>query len=170
MKTIRALLLICGAFYTGIFPVRANTEIKFSGELVSQPCRIAADNEEQSVEFGDLILKGLIAQHRSPPARFVIRLKECNLALGSQVKVTFQGESDARNPGAFAVTGDVSGVAIVINDWNGIHVKPNTPAEPVQLTEGNTQLDWLAYVQVTDASLLNEGAFSAIVTFAVNYE
>ncbi|WP_421512472.1 fimbrial protein (plasmid) [Enterobacter sp. JS8-1] len=152
------------------FSAVADTDLQFKGVLISDPCIVDTDSEEQVVEMGTIAAKTFINHQRSAPKNFKILLKECDLSLGNTVSVTFDGKEDISQPGTFAVTGDASGVAIALEDTNGKPIKPGEELKPVQLYQGETVLNYVAYVQGSDFSKVKEGAFESKAVFFLEYE
>ena len=150
--------------------VQADTDVEFSGTLVSEPCQVATESEEQLVDFSNIASKTFIKHTRSAPKRFTIMLKECDLELGTQVSVTFLGEPDAIQPDTFAIQGQAKGIAIALEDENGKPVPPNQELTPVNLVEGDVPLNYVAYVQATDFEQVDFGDFMTTVTYALEYE
>lgn len=163
-------LSLAAALIAGTSVVDADTQVEFSGALVSEPCQIAVGDEEQQVDFRAIAAKTFISHPRSAPARFSIRLAECDLSLGTQVSVTFSGQEDSSQPGTFAVTGEAKGVAIALGDGEGKDLQPEVPQKPVALQEGDVVLDYQAWVQALDFERVTEGEFTALVTFFLDYE
>lgn len=152
------------------FTAMSDTDLQFKGVLISDPCIVDTDSEEQVVEMGTIAAKTFINHQRSAPKNFKILLKECDLSLGNTVSVTFDGKEDNDQPGTFAVTGDASGIAIALEEIDGKSIKPGAELRPVQLEQGETVLNYVAYVQGTDFSKVKEGAFESKAVFFLEYD
>lgn len=72
----------------------ADTDVYFTGNLVADPCELHVDSEDQIVDFRNIPSKTFIKYHLSERERFSIMLINCDLSLGSTVKVTFMGTED----------------------------------------------------------------------------
>lgn len=148
----------------------ADTDLQFKGVLISNPCNIDTESEEQVVEMGVIGAKTFINHHRSAPKIFKVILKECDLSLGKTVSVMFEGNEDDDQPGTFAVTGDAGGISIALEDTDGRPIKPGVEMNPVPLKEGEMVLNYTAYVQNLDFSKVKEGAFVSKAVFFIDYE
>lgn len=146
------------------------TTIKYSGTLIAEPCMVETGSKAQTVDFGAISNKTFISHNRTLAEPFSIRLLKCDLTAGNNVRVTFNGPEASDQPGAFLVTGEAQGVAIVIEDSSGNDVKPGVAIKPAPLTGEETLLDYRAYVQSKAASAVTEGAFEAIVSFTLEYD
>ena len=152
------------------FSAVAETQLQFKGVLISDPCIVDTESEEQIVEMGSISAKTFISNPRSAPKNFKILLKECDLSLGNTVSLTFRGKEDNDQPGTFAVTGDASGIAIALEETDGNPIKPGVELKPVQLNDSESILNYVAYVQSSDLNKLKEGAFESKAVFFLEYE
>jgi len=159
------LLLLAGVSVT-----HADTDVHFSGNLIADPCELHVDSEDQIVDFRNVPSKTFMKYPRSERERFSIWLTECDLSLGDTVTVTFMGTEDSAQPGLFAVTGTASGIAIALEDENGVPVKPNVPMRPAALKEGDTFLNFQAFISAPVHGLVREGDFECVTTFLLEYD
>lgn len=159
---------ILGVF--GTPPAQADAALEFSGTLVSEPCKLATDSLEQTVEFGPLALSTVALRSGSVPHEFTIRLEECDLTAGNQVSVTLEGEEDLLQPGAFVVSGSASGIALWIESENGKAVLPNITQPAFELANGTVLLGYRAQIKAQDAKRIQAGDFTSVITFALAYE
>ena len=141
----------------GVSVTHADTDVYFSGNLIADPCELHFDSEDQIVDFRER-------------ERFSIWLTECDLSLGDTVTVTFMGTEDSAQPGLFAVSGTASGIAIAVEDENGVPVKPNVPMRPAALRSGDTFLNFQAFISAPVHSLVREGDFECVTTFLLEYD
>lgn len=160
------------AFFVLIYSASAaaDTDVVFDGVLVAEPCNISTDSEEQTVDFKNIPSKTFISSNRTVPERFSILLKECDLSLGQTVTVSFQGRESDNAQGNFATDGDAKGISIAIEDREGNAIHPNQPAKSVMLDDGDTALEYNAYIQADDYSRVDYGDFTSSVTFSFEYE
>ena len=155
----------------GVMPLMADTDVEFSGKLVSAPCQVDTESEKQTVEFWPVVTKHFLNNEQSYPADFSIRLRECDLSLGTQVTVTFLGDKNSIKPGLFALTGTTEGLALAITDSAGRPVLPGEGQQPVALTGTDNDLTWQARLQSTGGyGTVTEGEFLAVITFQLEYE
>lgn len=150
--------------------VYADTDVHFTGNLIADPCELHVDSEDQIVDFRNVPSRTFIKYHRSERERFSIWLTECDLSLGTTVKVTFMGVEDAQQPGLFAVTGTTAGIAIALEDADGTPVLPNVPMRPSALTAGDTYLNFQAFISAPVHSRVREGDFECVTTFLLEYD
>ena len=153
-----------------ISATHADTDVYFTGNLVADPCELHVDSEDQIVDFRNIPSKTFIKYHLSERERFSIMLINCDLSLGSTVKVTFMGTEDVDQPGLFAVTGTAGGIAIAVEDADGTPVLPNTAMRPATLTAGDTNLNFQAFISAPVHSRVGEGDFECVTTFLLEYD
>lgn len=151
-------------------PVMAETNLKFSGTLIADPCLVAIDSQEQTVEMGNIAARTFLHYPRSAPKLFTIVLTECDLSSDSAVTVTFNGKKDAEQPQTFAVTGSAQGIAIALEDEAGRAISPGTALAPAPLNAGETLMTYTAYVQGLDFTKVREGSFESTVIFTLEYQ
>lgn len=168
---ISAAALVGALSMAGAVPLMADTDVMFSGTLVSAPCQVDTQSADQTVEFWPVVAKHFQNNEQSYPAGFSIRLHECDLSLGTQVMVTFVGEKDSVKPSLFALTGTSEGLGLAITDSNGHPVFPGESQQPVALTGTDNDLNWQARLQSTGGyGTVTEGEFLAVITFLLEYE
>ncbi|MFP2428879.1 fimbrial protein [Enterobacter ludwigii] len=161
-------VLLCGAL--AALPAQADTDVEFSGTLVADPCLVDTDSQEQEIDFGNIVSKTFISHESTAPKDFRIHLLECDVTLGTQVSVAFLGDESLTQPGAFAVSGDAKGIAVRIEDAEGRTVTPNREYVAAELLPGETILTYRARITATDVSEVTEGEFTAVATFALDWE
>lgn len=171
------LLLASGLSVASEKPVSA--EVDFKGTLVAEPCVVApgGDGDNVVVDFGTIPEKTFysIYGRRTWLQAFHILLSECDTTLGKEVKVTFTGTEDAEQPGLLAVTSStgVKHIAIGLQTHTGEDLLFNKQTQGYTLYDGNTQLNFKAYVQASDEGVSNHsvgrGAFEAVSTFELEY-
>lgn len=150
--------------------------MRFHGALVAEPCVIPPGEENIQLDFGTVIDKYLYLNQRTHGMAFTVHLAECDLSLGNMVKVTFSGNENPNLPGllALAASSTASGVAIGMETPEGKALSLNKPGSGYPLQAGDTQLTIHAYVQGEPVALeehkIGLGSFSAITTFALEYE
>ncbi|WP_270655273.1 fimbrial protein [Enterobacter bugandensis] len=157
----------------------ASSEVDFKGKLVAEPCLVAAggDAENVVVDFGTISGKTFysISGRRTWLKPFHILLHDCDLTLGTSVKITFLGAEDTEQPGLLAVTSTsgVSHVAVGLKTETGKDLNFNSPSDAYLLSSGNTELKFKAYIQASDDGVKNRsvgfGSFEAITTFRLEY-
>lgn len=173
------VVLLPGILILPMMAYSAASDVDFQGTLVAEPCTVATggDGENVVVDFGTIPDKNFYfySPPRTWPQSFDILLKDCDLSLGSQVKLTFTGPEDGEQTGRLAVSsGDgVSHVAVGIQDADDRDVAINRQTPSYQLNTGTTVLRFKSYIQASDAGVKNHsignGHFEAVTTFVLEY-
>ena len=158
------------------WPARAADNMVFHGALVAEPCTLRPGDEDISLDFGPVIDKYLYSYGRTQTKRFELVLQECDISLGNTVKVTFSGTGSTALPGLLALNdvSQASGIALGIETGDGKPVPLNKAAPPYLLSRGGNVLQFQAYIQGEPQAIaqkkINPGAFSAVATFAIEYQ
>ncbi|MFV9068888.1 fimbrial protein [Serratia fonticola] len=157
-------------------PCVADT-VNFDGTLIEDACEIFPGDEAVELDFGTVIDKYLYLNTRTHSQPFAIRLINCDLALGREVKVTFSGMASTALPGylAFDSGSTAKGAAIGLENGAGELLAINTGKYTQQLQTGsNNALNLKAFVQGEPLALqtktIGRGAFTATATFTLEYE
>ncbi|MEX2950544.1 fimbrial protein [Serratia fonticola] len=157
-------------------PCVADT-VNFDGTLIEDACEIFPGDEAVELDFGTVIDKYLYLNTRTHSQPFAIRLINCDLALGREVKVTFSGMASTALLGylAFDSGSTAKGAAIGLENGAGELLAINTGKYTQQLQAGsNNALNLKAFVQGEPLALQNKsiqrGAFTATATFTLEYE
>ncbi|WP_339275235.1 fimbrial protein [Enterobacter asburiae] len=154
----------------------AQSDVNFSGTLVEDPCTLAPEDSNITVDFGTVILKSLYTNKRTLPKLFALHLIECDTSLGNTVHVTFSGVEDSEQPGLLALDGTsgAKGVALGLATLHGEPLPINQVSKAFALQDGNSVIHLMAYVQASDTAITNKtlvaGDFSAIATFDLSYD
>ncbi|WP_447887513.1 fimbrial protein [Serratia fonticola] len=157
-------------------PCVADT-VNFDGTLIEDACEIYPGDEAVELDFGTVIDQYLYLNTRTHSQPFAIRLINCDLALGREVKVTFSGMASDALPGylAFDSSSTAKGAAIGLENSAGELLAINSGKYTQQLQAGNNNaLNLKAFVQGEPMALQNKsiepGAFTATATFTLEYE
>lgn len=151
-------------------------KITFQGSIINAACSIDAGSLEQTRQLGAISAKQLSNGGKSTPINFDIQLHDCDTSVltSKTATVTFggvAGESAAGLDGALAVTGQGSGVGVVITDMGGKVIKPNIASPGMALNDGDNDLQFQAYVQGSSASnAVVPGAFTSVANFVMSYQ
>lgn len=155
------------------------SEISFRGTLVEDPCTVAAgpDGESVEVDFRNVPDKNLyrMAEGRSWKEKFHILLQDCDLSLGTKVKVTFTGPEDPEQPGLLALSNNsgATHVAVAITKADGTPIPLNKQTDGYALSKGITELDFAAYLSSSRDAVRNHtigrGTVDATATFMLEY-
>ncbi len=157
-------------------PCVADT-VNFDGTLIEDACEIYPSDEAVEMDFGTLIDKYLYLNSRTHSQSFAIRLINCDLALGREVKITFSGVASSALPGYLALdsSSTAKGVAIGLENGAGelLAINSGKVTQPLQAGSNNA-LNLKAFVQGEPLALQNKtiqrGAFTATATFTLEYE
>lgn len=159
------ILFFCGVSYIS----RADTDIHFSGILVAEPCQLATDSEEQTVDFGSIVAKQFINNPLAPPKGFSLRLTDCDLSLGQSVTFTFTGDESTEQPGLFAVVGEAKGIAVLLMDEDEQTIRPGHAVSSLSLTGSENAFTFQAVVSGPEFSAISAGEFTSTVIFSLEY-
>ncbi|MEB7886675.1 fimbrial protein [Serratia fonticola] len=159
-----------------VAPSVADT-VNFDGTLIEDACEIYPGDEAVELDFGTVIDKYLYLNSRTHSQPFAIRLINCDLALGREVKVTFSGMASGALPGylAFDSSSMAKGAAIGLENSAGelLAINSGKVTQPLQAGSNNA-LNLKAFVQGEPLALRNKsiqrGAFTATATFTLEYE
>ncbi|EKS6736003.1 fimbrial protein [Enterobacter ludwigii] len=173
-----SLLLMTGGVVmnaaSGAAPPEIN--VKYTGNLVAEPCIIEPGQEYIVLDFANIIDKYLYINTRTLSKPFEIRLAECDLSIGKVVSVTFRGTESEALPGLLAVdsVSEARGIAIGLETPDSKPLAINTESDKYTLQSGNNLISLKAYIQGEPAAIANKtitrGPFSAIATFSLEYK
>lgn len=148
----------------------ADTDVHFSGTLVSEPCQLSQDSEEQVVDFGS-INKGIFNNNRLTAAKSInIQLINCDVSIAENVVFIFNGEEDVSQPGFFSVTGDASGIAVMLINDNGTQIKPGQKIPAKKIINLDNGFTFYAAVYGPDSDLIIPGDFTSTLLFSMSYD
>lgn len=170
-------LLLLQALTTFTIPSSmAADNVHLYGALVAEPCVIQPGDEEIHLDFGTIVGKYLYLHTRTLGQRFEIRLVECDISLGTTVKVAITGMENSALPGLLAINAGsgAKGIAIGLETQDAKPLPLNTLSESYVLQTGNNLIALRAYVQAEPQAIANRtigyGPFSAVATFSLEYE
>ncbi|WP_189389331.1 fimbrial protein [Buttiauxella sp. B2] len=150
-----------------------DTEMQFSGTLVSEPCTIAPDDTEITLDFAEIIDKYLYINTRTHSLPFIIHLQDCDVTGAETVITHFEGAQSTELPGYLTMGNATIGAAIGIEEKDGSFLGLNKDSKPVQLVDGSTALTFQAFVEGEPTALKNQtitlGEFSSTATFFLEY-
>jgi type 1 fimbria pilin len=156
-----------------------DNELKFTGTFVNEPCEVSIGGSGAgiNVDFGTVPEKNFYnsSSDYAWSEKFSILLKNCDLSIGTQVKVTFAGVEDLEQPGALAINSNngISHVAIIILDSKGNKLLVNTQSDSYLLSAGNTSLSFVANLKASRDGVKNKtvgsGSFNSVATFVLEY-
>lgn len=173
-----ALPVLAGLLWIASTIPAAADRVDFDGTLIEDACEVAPGDENIELDFGTIVDKYLYLNTRTHSEPFTIRLINCDLVLGREVRVTFSGTESVALPGLLALDGvsQAKGVAIGLESADGTPITLNKHQDYIQsLHTGNgNDLQLKAYVQGEPNALATKGVvlgeFRATSTFGLEYE
>lgn len=173
------ILALLGGGYAFAKEKPVSVDIDFKGTLVAEPCVVSPGESGDNVvvDFGTIPEKTFysIYGRRTWLQPFHILLTECDISLGKDVKITFNGTEDAEQPGLLAVmsTTGIKHIAIGLQTHTGTDLPFNKQTQGYILHDGNTELNFKAYVQASKGGVIDRsigsGTFEAVSTFELEY-
>ena len=130
--------------------------ITFKGTIIDAPCSIAQDSQFQTVEMAQVSNVALRNGGKSQPTPFKIELLGCDLGALKSATATFNG-SPAANPDLLALKGSAGGASLAIADHKGELIKLGAASPAQSLSNGDTYLQFSAYLQGDTTAGENEG-------------
>ncbi|WP_312414907.1 fimbrial protein [Pseudescherichia sp.] len=158
-------MLTCGMAHA------ADGQIKFTGSLTADACKIDPTSADQSVVMGNVAVSALDKGigTKAAPTKFSIALTDCPATVTAAV-VKFDGLSDSVNTDLLALDSDstASGVGIEIADSLGAVIPVHEPSPSYALAEGSNTLDFIARY-VSSAAKPTAGIANATSQFTLIY-
>lgn len=150
----------------------AQDNLYLHGSLIAEPCIVAPEDKDISVNFKTIVNKHLYSNTRTIGENFKLHLMNCDLTIGKSVTVTITGAESLQLPGMLALNG---GIAIGIESGSGTFIPINKPGQPKSLVDDEENIiSFYAFVQGEPDALINrtisEGPFSTTATLNLNYE
>ena len=177
MTAIQSYRCALSLLLAGLVSTCVADTVNFDGTLIEDTCEIYPGDEAVELDFSTLLDKYLYLNTRTHSEPFTIRLINCDLAIGREVKVTFSGTASGALPGYLALgsSSTAKGVAIGLEDGAGELLAINSSKYIQQPRQGNNNtLTLKAFVQGEPLALQNKsiqrGAFTATATFTLEYE
>ncbi|BEM58654.1 exotoxin [Serratia marcescens] len=178
-KAFYGLLACCGLALS-MSDARADpspeVSLLYRGNLVAEPCTLLPEDENLRLDFGTVVDKYLYLNGRTHGALLQLHLVDCDVSLGTTLKVTFSGAENAFLPGLLALSADseASGIAIGMETPQGLPLPLNQAGAKYPLQDGSTVISILAYVRAEPEAItqktIGRGPFNAVATFNLEYE
>ena len=130
--------------------------ITFKGAIIDAPCSIAQESQYQTVDMDQIANVALRNGGKSNPTTFRIQLRGCELGALKSATATFTG-SPARNPDLLALRGSAQGASLAIADHTGALIKLGSASPAQSLSDGDTYLQFNAYLQGDMLPAVGEG-------------
>lgn len=166
-------LLLAGCTVINAGAMATESNLSFSGTLVSEPCDLDPNTTNITVDFESVIEKSVYMYTRTGNTLFNITLLDCDTSISAKVVMTFKGSESSSLPGLLAVTGTASGIAVGIELPDGTQLPVNHPASSMTLNRGTNSFVLEAYVEGEPDAIRNQtitpGDFTGIATFELTY-
>jgi len=134
-------------------------EIRFTGEINESPCTITSDTQFQTLAMDSISSSVLKNGGKSALKKFVIKLQGCDNSALKAVTATFTG-AESSNDGLLKL-GGVEGASLAIADDGGSLIKLGAASSVFDLSAGDNNLRFSAYLQ-GDTALGGEGGTEVI--------
>ncbi|MCA6220740.1 fimbrial protein [Photorhabdus antumapuensis] len=173
---LKALLLLLSISSVCNAKDKYESIVRIKVNVFREACDIQPGDDAITVDFGTVFGKHLYQNERSPGKAFSIHLINCDMTRAQEVNIKFLGKEDKELPGllAFQPGSQASGAVVGIESLAGESISINKTIKKYSLNNGNTTLDFKAYVQGEPSAIKNHsivfGRFSAISTFMLDYE
>lgn len=162
-------------------------KINFTGTVVSAPCIVDNDSNNQTVNLGQVTTKAMAKKGDSSTAvPFTIKLTGCDLAATdvsdptksanyTKVAITFNGTT-AGDDSTLALAGNGAGSSVaknvgiqILQNNTALKVDGSTPAQSSELVTGSNEIPFsAAYVATGDN--VTAGSANSSVSFQITYE
>ncbi|EPG8312666.1 TPA: fimbrial protein [Klebsiella aerogenes] len=150
-----------------------NGKIHFTGSLVNSACGLAPESSPVQVNFGEIPTSQLKDNQRAGVKHAKIVLQGCDTTVAKTATVTYTPATiDADNNALAAFTsGTAKGAGIGMVDSGNQDVEWGKAASQVNITDGETDIDFVAYLQANNASAaVTPGDFESTVNFQIDYQ
>ncbi len=172
-KIMMAAVLTFGTISGAQAADQGHGKVTFTGSIIDAPCSIAPESVDQTIELGQISNVVLKDGGRSMPKNFEIKLEDCSFgtpAAKNKVQVTFTGMESAAGNGLLGITGRASGASLAITQGDGQVITLGEATKEQLLQDGNSALNFAAYLQGDGASAtITEGTFQAVTDFTLAY-
>ncbi|WP_419246383.1 fimbrial protein [Serratia sp. NFX21] len=156
------------------FPLQASGwgRVNMQGAVIETACAIDTESRDQTIDMFILPLSQIIRDGHGLKREFNIRLINCVLGRidkkspdWQRFQVTFDGRGDN---GLFAVDGPAQGIALELTDNDGNIAAPGKPLPAINISEGDSQLNYSVRL-VSNSQVLRSGEYSSAIRFKIDY-
>lgn len=151
-------------------------EVRLHGRIIDQPCTIAPDSLDQTVDMGVVDVRELYANGGGAYIPFTIRLNNCKPGIFKAARVTFSGKEDGVMSGALGFTqGSAAGAGLRLYDDRQGKIELGQQTHGYTLSGGSeNELLFSARVEGHPDAIINRtitpGSYGAVANFVVAYE
>lgn len=146
--------------------------VNMQGAVIETACAIDTESRDQTIDMFILPLSQIIRDGHGLKRAFNIRLINCVLARidkklpdWQRFQVTFDGRVDN---GLFAVDGQAQGIALELTDNLGNIATPGKPLPAINISEGDSQLNYSLRL-VSNSQVLRTGEYTSAIRFKMDY-
>jgi len=161
---------------TGMAADQGHGVVNFKGSIIDAPCSIAQESKYQTVDMDQVSNVSLKNGGKSSPTAFKIELHGCELGALKSATATFTGAPSFGNSDLLGLKGTAKGASLAIADHSGELIKLGTTSPAQSLSDGNTSLQFNAYLQGDmlaeegGAAEIVPGSFEAVANFTLAYQ
>lgn len=182
MAATIAAVVLGGTSVLAMAAGQGGGKVNFKGNINDSPCSISSGSLEQVVEFDSISNSALKNGGKSALKPFSIKLNGCDLGSLKSATVTFTGAPSAANPDLLGFQGGTAkGASLAIADRNGSLIKLGAASDPQNLSDGESALNFTAYLQGDMLAPETEGGepkpatvvagtFDAVANFTLAYQ
>ncbi|CAM4305098.1 MULTISPECIES: fimbrial protein [Lelliottia] len=163
-----ALVLASGLTAFGAQADQGSGVVTFTGSVIDAPCSVAAGDDDQTIDLGQVSSSAVANGGTSTPVPFYIHLENCSVDTANTVSTTFTGADSSVDGAVLGVTGSATDVGIVMTDGdsNAITLGEATVGQTIQ--NGDNTLAYSAYIIGGEAP--TEGDFTGVTNWTLAYE
>lgn len=149
-----------------------NGKIEFTGSLVNSACGLAPESSPVKINFGEIPTNQLKNKQRAGSQHAQIVLQGCDATVAKSALVTYTpATEDVGNKDLAAIVSDTAkGAGIGLVDSGDKDVTWGEKTSPVKIIEGNTNIDFVAYLQADGSQEVTPGAFQSTINFQIDYQ
>lgn len=172
---VPSLLMCCALTFSGSAfsaDMSGKGRVSMEGAIVETPCAIEVGDRDQTLVMDTLPVSQLIRDGRGSEKKFFIRLVDCVLVRvdatapnWQRFEMIFDGDNDR---GYFGVSGEASGVALMIRDARGEVAAPGEALLASAIVPGEMQLHYTLSL-VSNQQTLRAGDYRSAIRFRMDY-
>ena len=167
-KIFSALVLASGVAAFGAQADQGSGVVTFTGSVIDAPCSIAAGDDDQTIDLGQVSSTAVANGGTSTPVPFYIHLENCSVDTANTVTTTFTGADSSVSGANLGVTGNATDVGIVLTDGDSNVVTLGQATSGQTIQNGDNTLVYSAYIIGGEAP--TEGDFTSVSNWTLAYE
>ncbi|MBB1200813.1 type 1 fimbrial protein [Enterobacteriaceae bacterium 89] len=150
-------------------------KVQVQGSILDAACAISTDSLEQVIDLGLTSTQELYSLGYGPTEKLTINLEHCtnrrrdNSLMWKNISARFIGQVDQYNPKLFALSGDIKGAGIQVQDGQGNILIPGDLVRVGNVVGENTKL--VFYIRLAaNNSATNDGAGFTTLKLNISYD